>query len=289
MDFKENIKLGGGPIEIGNDFYTRQQCSVLGLAVVYKDQVTKLPRLEYIDFFSDILSHDALFASGCLKKVLNLFLIQKSLGQSKIRKVHFWNDTGRHFQCAELAHFILTCVPFEFNVQVTWNFFGEHHGKSIIDGHFGLLSRLIRDIEKDEYIDSIQKLIWCLKGRFDRINIKSKKIRVWFFVYDRREREKYINILNIQNLCDFYFFESVVRNNKIVIRAKVRTNSENYIENLKTSIKKVEDKRKTKRGSTSTEEARGRKNSSGTCATENIFGGNVTRRYKSQTQFISTA
>ena len=102
MDFKENIKLGGGPIEIGNDFYTRQQCSVLGMAIVYRDQVTKQPRLEYLDFFSDILSHDALFASDCINKVLHLFLFQKLLGQSKITKVHFWNDTGRHFQCGSI-------------------------------------------------------------------------------------------------------------------------------------------------------------------------------------------
>ena len=163
MDFKENIRLGGGPIEIGNDFYTRQQCSVLGIAVVFRDQVTKQPHLEYIDFFSDILSHDALFASDCLDKVLSFHL--KLRGQSTIKKVDFWNDTGRHFQCGELAHFLLKIVPFKFNVQVSWNFFGEHHGKSIIDGHFGLLSRLIKDIEKDNYTRTIEDLIRLLQIR----------------------------------------------------------------------------------------------------------------------------
>ena len=286
MDFKENIKLGRGPIEIGNDFYCKKQCSVLGFAVVYKDQVTKQPCLEYIDFFSDILSHDALFVSGCIKKILNKFLFNNSMGQSKIRKVHFWNDTGRHFQCAELAHFLLNFVPFEFNVQVTSNFFGEHHGKSILDGHFGLLSRLIKDIEKEQYLGSIQNLIGSLKGRINEINRQVTKIRASFFIYEREERNKYLYLLNIKNLCDYNFFESVFSDNKIRIRSKFRTNSGEYIENLKTTIKKVEDQRKTKRASTF-KEVRVQKTSSGWDAT-NIFGENITRRYKRQSQFVNS-
>ena len=74
MDFKENIRLGGGPIETGNDFYTRQQCSVFGIGVVFCDQVSKQRRLDYIDFFSDISSHDALFAKDCINKVLNFYI-----------------------------------------------------------------------------------------------------------------------------------------------------------------------------------------------------------------------
>ena len=168
MDFKENIKLGGGPIEYGNEFYTRQQCSVFGAAVVFRDSVSKQPRTEYVDFFSDILSHDALFVTGCLNRILLTYLLNKT-GQSKIKKVHFWNDTGRHFQCGELAFFLLNYVPIEFDIKVTWNFFGEHHGKSIVDGHFGLLSRIIKDIEKKVRIDSITTLIRCLRRRFSEL------------------------------------------------------------------------------------------------------------------------
>ena len=73
VDFKENIRLGGGPIECGKDFFTRQQCSVLGMAVVYWNQVTKQPSVEYIDFFSDILSHDALFVSNCISNMRAFF------------------------------------------------------------------------------------------------------------------------------------------------------------------------------------------------------------------------
>ena len=55
---------------------------------------------------------------------------------------------------------------------------------------------------------------------------------------------------------------------------------------MKTTIKKVEDKRKTKRARTFTE-VRVQKTSSGWDAT-NIFGGNITRRYKRQSQFVNS-
>ena len=51
LDFKENIRLGGGSVESGQDYFTRQQCSVLGMAVVYWNQVKKQPSVEYVDFF----------------------------------------------------------------------------------------------------------------------------------------------------------------------------------------------------------------------------------------------
>ena len=164
VDFKENIRLGGGPIECGKDFFTRQQCSVLGMAVVYWNQVTKQPSVEYIDFFSDILSHDALFVSNCISNVLDNF-IKRKYRYLNLKKVHFWNDTGRHFQCGELAHYLLKVVPVEYDIQVTWNFFGEHHGKSIVDGHFGLLSRLMKQIENFDHIETVEGLISQLQQK----------------------------------------------------------------------------------------------------------------------------
>ena len=285
MDFKENIRLGGGPIETGNDFYTRQQCSVFGIGVVFYDQVIKQRRLEYIDFFSDILSHDALFVKDCLNKVLNFYINLRS--QSTIKKVHFWNDTGRYFQCGELAHFLLKIVPFSFNVQVSWNFFGEHHGKNIIDGHFGLLSRTIRNIEKKSYIRTIQDLIGLLQEEFSEMNgVRTNRgIKVFFRIYERKERAKYINILNIKNLCDYYCLESFLSNDNVSIKARVYKNSGQVTENLKVSIKRVEDKRTTKRGSQATEEARGKKKSFDINCIDKVFGRVVRGRNQRRKNF----
>jgi hypothetical protein len=282
MDFKENIRLGEGPVELGRDFYTKQQCSVLGFAVVFCDQVSKQPIIEYIDFFSDILSHDALFASSCLRVVLKKYLENNNnMGQSKITKVHFWNDTGRHFQCAELAHFLLNKVSFEFGVQVTWNFFGEHHGKNIVDGHFSILSQWIKDLAKFNFLDSMETLIRLLKDRVEVSQMVSSNqgTNIFFEVYERVEREKKINILNIKKFTDNFFYESVFSNNRFLIKAKIFTSSEHFTENLEIRSKTIEDKRKTKRGSDFTENKDSGKNFLGqTNGEEPVFGRIVQKR-----------
>ena len=46
-----------------------------------------------------------------------------------------------------MAYFFLVDVPSIFGTKVHWNMFAECHGKSIVDGHFGLLSRWVEQIE----------------------------------------------------------------------------------------------------------------------------------------------
>ena len=38
MDFKENFRIGGEPVEIASNFYRKSQISVLGFAVQYRGQ-----------------------------------------------------------------------------------------------------------------------------------------------------------------------------------------------------------------------------------------------------------
>ena len=45
------------------------------------------------------------------------------------------------------------------------NFFGEYHGKNIVDGHFGKLSRWKKEFELYRRIDSIDNLITLYKTK----------------------------------------------------------------------------------------------------------------------------
>ena len=65
MDFKENFKIGGGPIETGRNFYEKTQISLLGFAIFYKDN-NGIIQTQYFDFFSKILTHDSLFVIDCI-------------------------------------------------------------------------------------------------------------------------------------------------------------------------------------------------------------------------------
>lgn len=290
VDFKENIRLGGGPEECGQDYFTRQQCSVLGMAVVYWNQVIKQPSVEYIDFFSDILSHDALFVSSCIGNVLHNF-INRKFRNLNLKKVHFWNDTGRHFQCGELAHYLLKVVPVEYNIQVTWNFFGEHHGKSIVDGHFGMLSKLIKDIENWHQVRTMDDLIFLLRQKERQIKEPQVGEQVmWHFNnYDRISRPNIIELLQIKNMCDFYYFESCILDNNICLRAKFLTSSGAYLENLQFSEKSVEETRKTKRGSDFADRQQKRKRQvEDDDEIDEVFGPIVRKRIRRQQQISST-
>ena len=200
--------------------------------------------MEYVDYFSDILSHDALFVSNCVGNVLDNFIKYKYRNLN-VKKVHFWNDTERHIQCGELAHYLLKFLPVEYNIQVTWNCFGEHHGKSILDGHFVLLSRMIKDIENWREVRTIQDLIFLLQQKERQVKRPQVGEQVmWYFNnYDRITRPNLIKLLNIKNMCDFYYFESCILDNNICLRGKFLTCSETYIGNLDYSEKTIQETR----------------------------------------------
>src|SRR5579871_4799162 len=44
MDFRENLKLGGSPNELNQDFYNRKNYSVLGMCLIYKDNNIKIKK-----------------------------------------------------------------------------------------------------------------------------------------------------------------------------------------------------------------------------------------------------
>ena len=69
IDFKENLKIGGGPREIPKEFYNKQPYSILGMYLIYCDKNNNIKK-KYINYFSAILSHDGLFIKDCLSQLL---------------------------------------------------------------------------------------------------------------------------------------------------------------------------------------------------------------------------
>jgi hypothetical protein len=104
IDFKENLKLGGSPNELNQDFYNRKNCSVLGMCLIYKDNNNKIKK-EYKDFFSDVLSHDGLFIKEYLHQLLS------SISFPKFEYLSIWTDNARHFHSKEIANCILSEIP----------------------------------------------------------------------------------------------------------------------------------------------------------------------------------
>ena len=140
MDFKENLKLGSGPVEVGQDFYQKTQVSCLGFAV-HIGHSDRPHTTHYFDVLSYCLSHDGLFVHEALRLVLPAV---QDLAGCPISDLELWMDCGPHFRCAEVLYDVLIDLPQQYSLPVIRaNYFAEHHGKSIVDGHFGHVSRAV--------------------------------------------------------------------------------------------------------------------------------------------------
>ncbi|PVV01708.1 hypothetical protein BB560_003862, partial [Smittium megazygosporum] len=108
-DFKENFRIGGGPVESGNNFYQKN---------------------------------------------------------GELQKIHLWSDSGAHFKNSDYIYAIFKELQSIYMGKMfSLNFFLENHGKSDVDGHFGVLSRWFRDAEKKQDILSIEDLVTCFEQK----------------------------------------------------------------------------------------------------------------------------
>ncbi|PVU87854.1 hypothetical protein BB560_006425, partial [Smittium megazygosporum] len=84
-DFKENFKIGGGPVESNSSFYRKVQISDLCFCIFYKEdgQIFR----KYFNYLSENLSHDSFYAINCLKSLLALEDL------ARFRTVHLWSDS----------------------------------------------------------------------------------------------------------------------------------------------------------------------------------------------------
>lgn len=198
MDFKENFKIGGGPIETNNCFYDKKPISLLGIAVVYKEFDSI--KYEYHNFLSEILSHDSLFSGQCLVNLL------KNNKFKRMKNIKVWTDNGNHFRSYEFLHYLFKDIPNFVKASIKFNRFVECHGKSIVDGHFGVLSKLFRQKEKELYINSINDL----KNIFEEEEKRKENYRsflsntvisqkAYFYIYERdaRPKKRYLEVKSL--------------------------------------------------------------------------------------------
>ncbi|KAF5191326.1 hypothetical protein FRX31_019087, partial [Thalictrum thalictroides] len=97
-DFKENISLCQGPIETMHEYCRHQQISVLGFAVIYLHNGNK--KIDYYNYFSEVLNHDSLFAGNCLTKLLS------DANLTCFDNINIWTNGGAHFWSKEFIAFI---------------------------------------------------------------------------------------------------------------------------------------------------------------------------------------
>lgn len=137
MDFKQNMVIGRSQIEASEAYHqSREPRSVLGYHVA--TQSTRY----FVDYLSDCTSKSSAYAVQCTRHLLNTQWFKTLIETDNISNVIVWSDRGTHFMDKHNLYYWLCELLWDYGwVQsVKYNFFVEKHGKSIVDGHFGLLS-----------------------------------------------------------------------------------------------------------------------------------------------------
>ncbi|PVU86460.1 hypothetical protein BB560_006707, partial [Smittium megazygosporum] len=157
-DYKENFKIGGGPIETTRDFYQKSQISNFCFRVLSKSG--DLVQRRYYNYLSENLSHDSLYVINCLKDLLYRSEFQE------FEEVNLWSDSGPHFKNADYLYSACLELPqISPSKKFKLNYFMENHDKSDVDGHFRVLSRLFKEIERNMHLSSIEDLIFALREK----------------------------------------------------------------------------------------------------------------------------
>ncbi|PVU96561.1 hypothetical protein BB560_005800, partial [Smittium megazygosporum] len=157
-DFKKKFKISGGKIETTRDFYQKSQISDLCFCVVSKsgDRIQR----RYYNYLSENLSHDSLYIINCLKDLLYRSEFQE------FEEVNLWSDSGPHFKNTDYLYLVCLELPQIFSSKkFKLNYFMENHGKSDVDGRFGVLSRWFKEIERKMYLPSIGDLIFAFREK----------------------------------------------------------------------------------------------------------------------------
>ena len=196
VDFKQNFKLGKGPVETNRDFYYKKNISCLGFAIVSKEN-GKVKR-KYINYLSNVLSHDSFYVNNCLKELL------KKGFCDKYQKIYIWCDNGNHFRSSEFFNAIFNDLNEKFKKTFYLNYFAEYHGKSIVDGEFGKLQKKYNDEDKVRVIENVKNL----KNLFER----SFSDNSHFFIYKEPKRN-FIKKMFIKGQKTYSSF--VLKNNNI--------------------------------------------------------------------------
>ena len=222
MDFKENLSLGQGPVELSSHFRNRPQRQLLGAAVLFVDEDGCLKK-RYVSFLSVILNKNANFVNQAILHLVGFSWFN-------FKSTSFWFDKGStHFWNLEMCCFLLSNFA-DMGYSVDINFFGAGHGKNLVDGHFSLLSRWKKLAGVRTRVLSSEQLIAEWKQAVKASNLRRIEADLPTldidFVDFTLSHEKWVKVprkIELANFKIWYRFERLAGEEKI--RCKLHSNA----------------------------------------------------------------
>jgi len=121
--------------------------TVFALALEFWEEGSSEKTIVHNVVFSSDLVHSAFAACRYIEIVLRSSRVQAIM--SSMQTVHFWNDNGKHLNCAEHSTFLHVDVMnlFPDLLHLTENRHGAKHGKDLADASVALVKRAVRVLE----------------------------------------------------------------------------------------------------------------------------------------------
>ena len=150
LDYKEKGTLPQVPQEGNSHFYEQGKYSCLGVCI-HTRSGNKTER-HFVNFLLPHTNQTSIVTYLALKKLWNMEVV------SKDKPMHFWFDSGTHFQNITVITEVLS-HPRVSSV----NFFPGRHGKSHCDRHFGSISNAIQAASNVEPIKTLTDVAGVLR------------------------------------------------------------------------------------------------------------------------------
>jgi hypothetical protein len=114
----------------------------------------------------------------------------------RIRSAFIWCDAGPHFRCYELVHYLHSAASPRFHIEL--HFHAEHHGKSLADSWFSIVSRALhyhslRPESKQLSTEDLRDALFTVLGEFrenKRLRMNDDEEGTWDYTIKEYVRNK---------------------------------------------------------------------------------------------------
>ena len=159
IDYRTGFEFGHGPRERSDAYWRRCKAAFCGVGFFFCG-IGPI----YVDVLSAEYYHDAW--ASCIALTAALKQLQKLFPRAfaQLREIAIWCDQGSHFMNYAFAGFVLHSIfqVFPQFVKSWLAFFEKHHGKTLLDRHFGWLTLLIAESTKIKTMKTVQNALFTL-------------------------------------------------------------------------------------------------------------------------------
>ncbi|KAH3745461.1 hypothetical protein Pelo_13160 [Pelomyxa schiedti] len=154
------------------------------------------------------------------KQIRVTSVIQDHLDEFQgISDIKLFTDKGPHFDNYEVADLFLCHLPQKLNCCLSWHLWAAKHGKSEVDGHFGLLSRFYNEQTKKTRIDIMEQFIPEMQSAIEKDHLMKNAFILKYPAHlEVPETPKSVSFLKFSGITDHHCFLSNPGSSQIILK-----------------------------------------------------------------------